>query len=186
MKDYPITIGIDDAKFKLKSNSTKTYLVGVVCQGTRIVNVLKMPIDIDGDNATRGIIDLVEPNEKHVQYILTETITFGGFNIIDIQEIFKETNKPVIAITERLVNLEGVKEALVKKFPETYKSKFNKILNAGNLYETQILTAGGKSTIYFHVEGLKVSEVEDLLQKLCIDSKLPEPLRLAHIIGTLF
>jgi endonuclease V-like protein UPF0215 family len=186
MKDFPITIGIDDAKFKLKSGSTRTFLIGVVCQGTRLVNVLKMPIDIDGDDATIAIINLVKPIEKHVQVILTETITFGGFNIIDLEEIYNKIKKPIIAVTDRSVDLESVKEALIKKFPNAYKSKFIKIVNAGNLYKTQILTAGGMSNIFFHVKGLNINQVEQLLHKLCIDSKLPEPIRLAHIIGKLF
>jgi endonuclease V-like protein UPF0215 family len=186
MKDFPITIGINDAKFELKSISRTTFLIGVICQGTRVVNVLKVPIDIDGDNATDAIINLVMPNEKHVQFILTGTITFGGFNIIDLEQIYQQTNKPIIAITERLVDLDSVKEALKKTFPESYRSKLSKVINAGNLYQTQIQTAGGNATIYFHVKGLEIPLVEKLLQKLCIDSKLPEPVRLAHIIGKLF
>jgi endonuclease V-like protein UPF0215 family len=186
MKEFPITIGIDDAKFKLKADSKTAYLIGVVCQGTRVVSVLKSNIDIDGDNATDAVIRLVQQNQKHLQYILTDTITFGGFNIIDLQEIFKNTNKPIIAITERPVNLDSVKKALLKQFPSNYTSKLEKIISAGNLYETRIATAGGSSTIYFHTIGITTSEVEHLLQKLCIDSKLPEPLRLAHVIGKMF
>ena len=186
MKDFPITIGIDDAKFDLKSGSKTTFLIGVVCQGTRVVNVVKAPIDIDGDNATDAIINLVIPNEKHVQFILTGTITFGGFNIVDLEEIFQQSNKPVIAITERAVNLDNVKEALIKAFPDSYKLKLSKILNAGPLYQTQIETAGGNSSVYLHIKGLELKNAEQLLKKLCIDSKLPEPLRLAHIIGKLF
>jgi endonuclease V-like protein UPF0215 family len=60
------------------------------------------------------------------------------------------------------------------------------IVDAGNLYETEIRTAGGSSKIYFHFKGININEVEDLLEKVCIDSKLPESVRLAHIIGKLF
>ena len=186
MKDFPITIGIDDAKFELKSGVKTTFLIGVICQGTRVVNVVKTPIEIDGDNATEAIINLVVPNEKHIQFILTGTITFGGFNIIDLEEIFQQTNKPVIAITERAVNLDNVKEALIKTFPDVYPLKLTKIVNAGPLYQTQIETAGGTSSVYLHIKGVELKNAEDLLKKLCIDSKLPEPLRLAHIIGKLF
>ncbi|GAH25061.1 unnamed protein product [marine sediment metagenome] len=33
MKDFPITIGFDDARFNLKSHSKTTDLIGIVCQG---------------------------------------------------------------------------------------------------------------------------------------------------------
>lgn len=186
MKENPITIGIDDAPFGFKSLIKKTSLIGVVCQGTRVVNVVKKDIIIDGDDATEALIEMIKQTEKHMQYVLTDSITFGGFNIADLEKIFNETNKPIIAITEREVNLEAVEKALIKKFPTDYKRKFQNIIKAGNLYETNIETAGGNSKVFFHAKGIEINEVELLLQKVCIDSKIPEPVRLAHIIGRLF
>ncbi len=186
MKDNPITIGFDDAKFELKSYNKKTQLIGIVCQGTRIVNAVKKEILIDGDDATEALVELVNLNLNHIQYILTDTITFGGFNIVDLDEIYNRTKKPIIAITEREVDLELIKNTVMNKFPNNFKVKLQKIINAGNLYETNINTAGGISKIYFHSKGINKAKVELLLEKICIDSKLPEPVRLAHIIGKMF
>lgn len=186
MKENPIIIGFDDATFNLNSNHKTTELIGVVCQGVRLINVVKAEIDIDGSNSTEKLIELVKQNEKHVQFILTHTITFGGFNIVNLQRIYNKFNKPIIAINESTVNLEAVIKALKKKFPNYYKEKIQNIVNAGDLYHTCIQTAGGLSDIYFHKKGLKLDEIDSLLQKICIDSKLPECLRIAHIIGKLF
>jgi endonuclease V-like protein UPF0215 family len=183
MKDFPITIGFDDAKFNLNSNTKTTDLIGVICQGTRMVGMVKKKIYIDGDDATEALIDLTKQNEKHVQYILSDSITFGGFNIIDLDKVYGITKKPIIAVTERLVNLEAVRKAVVKKFPNKYGQKLQNIVNAGELYETSIETAGGFSKVYFHSKGIQFSEVDSLLRKVCIDSKTPEPVRLAHIVG---
>ena len=183
MKDFPITIGFDDAKFTFNSEIKNTDLIGIICQGTRIVGMVKKEILIDGDNATEVLIELTKQNEKHVQYIITDTITFGGFNIIDLEKIYRITEKPIIAVTERMVNLEAVRKAIVKKFPNNYEQKLLNIVNAGDLYETSIETAGGYSKVYFHSKGIQVSEVDSLLHKLCIDSKIPEPVRIAHIVG---
>jgi endonuclease V-like protein UPF0215 family len=183
MKDFPISIGFDDAKFTFNSDFKTTDLIGIICQGTRMVGMVKKEIVIDGDNATEVLIELTKQNEKHVQYIITDTITFGGFNIIDLEKVFDITKKPVIAVTERMVDLESVRKAVVKKFPNKYENKLQNIVNAGDLYETSIKTSGGYSKVYFHSKGIQISEVESLLHKLCIDSKIPEPVRLAHIIG---
>ena len=123
MKDNPITIGFDDAKFELKSYNKKTQLIGVVCQGTRMVNVVKKEILIDGDDATEALIEIVNLNKKHIQYILTDSITFGGFNIIDLDEIFNKTEKPIIAITEREVDLELVKKTVINKIKIGYRNE---------------------------------------------------------------
>ena len=188
MKENPITIGFDDAPFTFNSPSQKTtQLIGVVCQGTRLVKVLRKEIEIDGDDSTEALIELVKKAEKHVQYILTDTITFAGFNICNLIEIYERTGKPIIAVTEKEVNLESVKKALINKFSDSiYKAKIQYIINAGNLYETEIETAGGTSKIFFHSKGIEYNQINLLLQKICIDSKLPEPVRLAHIIGKLF
>ena len=183
MKNSPITIGFDDSKFQLKSAIKKTQLIGIVCQGTRLVNVVRGEISIDGDDATDVLIRLTNLHVKEIQYILTDTITFGGFNIIDIEQIYERTNKPVIAITESQVNLNSVEYALKKNFPKSYLQKMERIIKAGDLYETEIQTAGGFSKVYYHVRGVPPGEVNDLLEKVCIDSKLPEPIRIAHLIG---
>ena len=186
MKDNPIIIGIDDSTFSLKSRVKTTQLIGVVCQGIRMVNVSKTEINIDGNNATEKIIELVLKNENLVQYIFTHTITFGGFNIIDLEQIYQKVKKPIIAFNDRSVNLDSVVKALMKKYPESYKEKIEYILNAGNLYQTKIQTAGGISTVYFHLKGMKIPEVNFLIKNSSIDSKLPECLRLAHLIGKMF
>ena len=69
---------------------------------------------------------------------------------------------------------------------EEIKEKIRYILNAGNLYQYRIRTAGGFSIIYFHVKGIEVDEVKLLIQKSGIDSKLPECIRIAHLIGRIF
>ncbi|MFX1310047.1 MAG: DUF99 family protein [Promethearchaeota archaeon] len=183
MKDNPIIIGFDDATFELKTNVKTTQLIGVVCQGIRMVNVTCTEIQIDGDNATEKLIELVTQNEKHVQIILTHTITFGGFNLINLNTIYNELNKPIIAVNDRKVNIDSVIKAIKYKFPNTYRQKIKNIIDAGNLYHTKIETAGGLSEIFFHSKGIEISKVDLLLQKICIDSKLPECIRLAHLIG---
>jgi endonuclease V-like protein UPF0215 family len=186
MKDNPITIGIDDSTFDLKSGLKTTQLIGVICQGIRMVNVTRTEITIDGNNATEKIIELVRQNEKHIQYIFTHTITFGGFNLINLEKIYSEVNKPIIAFNDKKVDLDSVANALIKKFPEDYKEKIQCILDAGNLYQNRIQTAGGISNIYYHLKGIEISEANFLIKKSSIDSKLPECLRLAHLIGKLF
>jgi len=185
MKENPIVMGFDDAMYQ-GFEASKTQLIGVVCQGVRMVDTVKAEIKVDGSDSTDVLIELIKLKENHVQYIITDTITFGGFNIMDMKRVFREVKKPIIAIIDREINLDAVKKALMKKFPDSYKEKYKFIINAGNLYQTDINTAGGFSTLYFHAVGIAINEVELLLRKTCIDSKQPECTRLAHIIGRLF
>lgn len=175
-------MGIDDAMHQ-RATAKKTKLIGVVCQGTRMVGIVMDEIEIDGDDSTEALIRLIKREERHVQYVITDTITFGGFNIMDIARVHRETRKPIIAIIDRKVDMASVKRALVKRFPETYEEKLKLIFHAGNLYQHEIKTAGGSSTVYFHAIGIDISEVGSLLDNISIDSKQPECTRMAHLIG---
>jgi endonuclease V-like protein UPF0215 family len=186
MKDYPISMGIDDARFDLKRGSSTTWLIAVICQGLRLIEVIKTDIIIDGIDSTEKLIDLIRLRSKHVQFILTDTITFGGFNLMDMERVYTEVQKPIIAITEREVDLLSVKQAIIKRFPHNYQEKLFLLDKAGPLYEININTAGGPTTIYFHSKGINYDEVKELLEKVTIDSKLPEPIRMAHLIGKMF
>ena len=186
MKENPITIGFDDSTFELKTHVKKTQLIGVVCQGFKMVNVVRSEIIIDGSDVTEKLISLVKQNENHVQYVLTHTITFGGFNLINLNHVYDELYKPIIAINDRKVDIDAVIKALKKKFPDNYEKKIQYILDGGNLYHTDVKTAGGSSKIYFHSKGIEINEVDLLLQKISLDSKFPECIRLAHLIGRLF
>jgi endonuclease V-like protein UPF0215 family len=183
MKTHPISIGFDDARFDLKKGSKTTSLIGVICQGVRMVKVVKDQIEIDGKDSTKILINLVQREKDLVQLIFTHTITFGGFNLIDLKKIYSRTKKPIIAITERNVDLDSVKKALYKKYPKNYENKINKIINAGNLYQTSVDTAGGDRQVFFHCIGITPQKVGKVLEKVCIDSKLPESVRMAHLIG---
>ena len=98
----------------------------------------------------------------------------------------KYFHEPVSNLIWKEEDLSKGKRVHINKFPNNFKGKLQKIITAGNLYETNIKTAGGIKKIYFHSKGINKAEVEMLLEKICIDSKLPESVRLAHIIGKIF
>jgi endonuclease V-like protein UPF0215 family len=186
MKDNPITIGFDDATFKLRSPSLTTKLIGVICQGIRMINVVQADITIDGEDGTKVLINLIKKLTNSVQFILTHTITFGGFNIIDLDQVYSELKTPIIAVNERKVNLVAVIQALKQKYPDDYRKKIQNIANAGDLYQLEVPTAGGLSQVYFHSKGIDVKRVESLLHKISIDAKMPECIRMAHLVGRLY
>ncbi|MHA1885867.1 MAG: endonuclease dU [Promethearchaeota archaeon] len=186
MKNNPIIVGFDDATFKLKSQSLTTKLIGVICQGVRMVNVVQADITIDGDDGTKLLINLVKKMSNSVRFILTHTITFGGFNIIDLDQIYSELKIPIIAINESKVNLDAVIQALKQKYPDNYRKKIQTITNAGELFQVEVPTAGGTSQVYFHSKGIDLEDVKSLLHKVSIDAKIPECIRMAHLVGRLY
>ena len=149
--------------------------------------VLDHKPNITMDDGGDLVTQLHTKRKKELQYVIagTEETTTG----VNRQRIMAEKGDlmyPIIAVNDRKVNIDSVIKAIKIKFPNMYKQKILNIVDAGNLFYAQIETAGGLSDIYYHSKGIEINEVDSLLQKICIDSKLPECIRIAHLIGRIF
>ena len=100
MKKEIRILGIDDMPFSF--NDEKTGIVGVVMRGgTYLEGVLKSEVEIDGRDASDAIINMVK-NSRHagqLKIIMVDGVALGGFNVIDGEKIYNETNLPVITVT---------------------------------------------------------------------------------------
>ncbi|MFH1752539.1 MAG: DUF99 family protein [archaeon] len=169
-------IGFDDGYFKPRTK-TNTILIGsIACFNGLIEGFLTTKIKVDGFNSTQKIISLIKKSkfEKQVKYILLSGITFAGFNTADIQEIFKKTKKPVIVVIERKPNYKKISQAL-DNLPNKQK-RLKLIEKAGKVYSFK--------NVYFQCHGLSEKQAKQILKKTLINSKIPEVLRLSHLIAS--
>ena len=96
-------IGIDDAHYADKSLGSKVNLAAVVCSSTRFEGMLWGEISKDGMDSTERIAQLVEQSKFHAQLhlVLLDGITFGGANVVDLDELNKQLRLPVVAVMRR-------------------------------------------------------------------------------------
>jgi len=167
-------IGIDDAPFD-KSDET-AIIIGTYMRGNKIVDeVFFKRIKKDSFDSTSKIIEIVK--DKHftkINAIFLDGVTFGGFNIADILEIYNETKIPIIAIMEKEPDLLKMKSALKKyffEFPE----------------KIEILESFPKpepfENIFIQYIGISFEDACKLIKKTRLRSKLPECLRISHLVG---
>ena len=131
-------LGVDDSPFD-KFKDKKTALIGVVFRGgIYLEGVLKKEVEVDGDDATSGIIEMVKSTRHrgHLRVLMLSGITFGGLNIVDIENLNRETALPVIIVTRRLPDLSAMKKAISRvKNPDDYPDGgASRIKNAGSAY----------------------------------------------------
>ena len=83
--------------------SKKCILVGIIFRGGRFMDgILKTEIEVDGDDAERKIISSVKKSKfKDLRVIMLDGITFGGFNTVNIKNIFEKTKLPVMVINRK-------------------------------------------------------------------------------------
>ncbi|MHA1340746.1 MAG: endonuclease dU [Promethearchaeota archaeon] len=176
------TVAIDDAPHH--RNSEYTWLIFVFCKGIYLENVIKRKIRVDGINATQTIIDLLNKYDNSFNLILTHGITFGGFNVVNIDKISSKLGKPLIAITENVPKGDNFQNAL-KNVPETsLKEQYMK--SAGELHSCKIKIGAIESQVFFYIKNINVDLARSFIKKFSIRSKLPEQLLLAHKIASMF
>ena len=175
-------VGLDDSQF-IPHSKSKVRVVGIVFRGNNwIEGAMSTLITVDGTDATENITNMIitSPHYKQLRVILLNGVTFGGFNVVDIRSLNSQTGLPVIAVTSKRPNLGEVQLAL-QNLPDSEK-RWAAIRNAGDIFPFE--PSNGKGTIYIESAGISNSLTNEILQKTTTRSKIPEPLRVAHLVAS--
>ena len=175
-------LGVDDGLFAPHTKGT-VDVVGVVYRGGYWLDgVMRTEVTIDGMDATEKIAAMIKksPYYEELRVVILNGITFAGFNVVDINKLFKTVNLPVIAVTREKPDLEKIRKAL-KKLPECEK-RWQAIENAGKIIEVQ--TRNTEEAVYMQIAGVSQEDAEKILKSTSTRSNIPEALRVAHIIAS--
>lgn len=185
MKYQVRILGLDDAPHV--KTQKQVLVLGTVFRGGEYMDgLLSTTVEKDGFDATEKLIGLINKSRNigQLSYLMLDGITFAGFNVVDISKLFEETGLPVIAVIRKKPDFKAIEKAL-NNLPNK-KERLMLIKLAGPVYEFSVehsqLKEEGK--IYFQVAGLDESEAEKVLKLTTLHSLVPEPLRIAHIIGS--
>jgi len=168
-------IGIDDSPFR-KFKKGKVLVVGTVFRGGLFLDgVLSTKVNIDGNDSTKKLIDMINKCKfkPQLQCIFLNGIAVAGFNVIDVKELNKKTKLPVVVVIRRKPNIEKIKKTLVKI---NKKSKIRLIEKAGS-----VIPAG---KIYMQITGISIEKAKEILKIVCTRSLIPEPIRMSHLIAS--
>ena len=173
-------LGIDDGPFDLYNDKT-TIIIGAIFRGgTWLDGILKTEVEIDGSDATNKIAGMVrETKHKDIRIIMLDGLGFGGFNLVDIKKLFKETRIPVITIVRKMPDFEAIKNVMKNLKNCEFYSKC--IENAGE--PMRVETRPGKY-IYIQHKGIRFSDAEKIVRLSATRSLIPEPIRVAHLIAS--
>lgn len=177
-------IGIDDAPFTPKSSGV-TRIFGIITRGSSIIEgIVQNFVDIDGDDGTEKVIEMVKKSRhfKQIRVIMLSGITVGGFNVLDINQIHEKTQKPVIVVVEKEPDFISIRDALFK-LPNGEKKW--KIIEK-NKEVREIETLANSKPIYYQFVGINPDNAEKIIKLSVNISRIPEPVRIAHLIGRSF
>jgi len=173
-------LGVDDAPFDLYSDK-KTMLVGAVFRGGNWLDgILKTEVLVDGTDSTERIAEMVNDSKfKDLRIIMLDGLSFGGFNLVDIEKLFKKTNLPVIVIVRHMPDFKAIENAIKDLKNKRFYSKC--IKKAGK--PEGVETRPGKF-IYIQHHGISFKDAEEIVKLSSTRSLIPEPIRVAHLIAS--
>lgn len=174
-----ISIGVDDGRIPPRNlTQRKTLLIAVKLKGFSIKNIFLTEITVDGLDATIALIKLLKG--KAFDVIFLSGVSFAGFNLMNVEELFTALNKPIIVVTDEKPDNLAVKKALKLHFKD-WIERWRIVKKLGRLYKVKINLY--KNPLYFEVFGIHHSRARELIKALSLFSKVPEPVRIARIIA---
>jgi uncharacterized protein len=167
-------IGFDDAPF-VRGRRGAVGLAGVVCAGTRFEGLVWGEVRQDGWNATDEIVRLLVGGKflPQLHLVLTDGISFGGFNVVDLEALASALGRPCVAVMRRPPDLAAVERA-IHRLPRPGR-RLDLVRRAGAVHRVGMFT--------FQVRGADPEATGRALARVTDRGAVPEPLRLAHLIG---
>ncbi len=121
---------------------------------------------------------------QEIQYVLLDGVALGGFNLVDCEALYSVLKIPIITVSVKNPDISAMKTALQKHFSDA-EERIALLDRIGSPEEFDVDIGLGPNVIYFKPFGTTVATAQELLRVLCKRSKVPEPLRLAHLIASI-
>lgn len=169
-------VGFDDAPFA-RTHRGDVMIVGAVYSGLRLDGVMRSKVRRDGANATRELTRALSRSRfaSHLQLIMLQGIAMAGFNVVDIARLHAQLEIPVLVVARRAPDLAAIRRALLQRVAGG-RRKWQLIERAGPME-----AVGG---VFVQRAGIELADVTRLLERLAVNGRMPEPLRVAHMIAS--
>jgi endonuclease V-like protein UPF0215 family len=169
------TVGFDDGPFP-PDHRGDVDVIGAVFSGLRLDGVLRTRIRRDGSNATDRILSVLEESRfrPQLQLILLQGIALAGFNVVDIHALHRRCGIPVVVVSRHQPDLAAVRRALLGSVPGGER-KWSLVEGAG--------PPRAIDGLWLQCAGCRCDLAAGTLRRLAVHSRIPEPLRTAHLIA---
>ena len=174
-RSYSNVIGFDDAPFP-RHHKGPVKVVGAVFAHRRLDGVLVGEIEKDGMDASEQLAHLVQHSKffQHARLIMLQGITMGGFNVVDVFDLHQRLRLPILVVARHAPDMPAIQWALEQHV-------------MGGREKWAVIEALGAmepaGDVFIQRVGLSLTEAKETLARWALHSRLPEPLRCAHLIA---
>lgn len=172
-------MAIDDGAFSRRQRWAPVALVSVSTPAY-VEAVAVGRVRVDGTDATDAVSALVasSPLRDSVRVLLVDGIAVGGFNLLDLTRLARETKLAVVSVTRRRPDFDAMRAALKKYFPRDFRRRW-RLVRAHRLFA--VSTEG--RPMYAAAVGCRRADALAVLRRTTVQGFWPEPLRLSRLIA---
>ncbi len=178
-------LGVEDGSFEPHKFQRRgsTVLCMVLMEDFYLKRVALRLIEVDGLDATEKLLSVAR-DMLPLTAIILGGVTFAGFNIIDPIAVYEEIKVPVIIVTDEKPDNEAVLNALQKHFTDWKRryEVFERLARVSPIYEAK-LNPKEKNPTYIEIVGMDFQRALEILRKITIRGRIPEPVRIADRIA---
>ena len=171
----PHVLGIDDAPFE-KGQSEPVPIVGVMMEGGGLVESVAVgEFPVDGEGASEFLSEWVTGLRSYpsLQGIVLGGITIAGLGVVDIEELARRAERPVFVVTRRRPTNAQLVEALRSAGFEDRIAIVERSPRASRISDG----------LYVAHAGTDAASAARMVRATVGKAQLPEPLRIAHLVG---
>ena len=174
MDARPHVLGIDDGPFE-KGQRSPVAIVGVMMEGADLVEaVATTEFPVDGEAVTEFLTDWIAGLRAFpaLQAVMLGGITIAGLAVVDSRRLAASLGIPVVVVTRR----------------DPAASRVCEALHAAEMDERIAIvertpTAARANGCYVAIAGGSIEAGLGLVRATLRKARVPEPLRLAHLIA---
>lgn len=169
-------LGIDDAPFD-KAQDRPVPIVAVTMEGAdRLEGVAIGAFPVDGEDATGYLADWISSLRARpsLQAVLVGGITIAGLGVVDLPLLAEQTGLPVLAVTRRRPGNAEVLAAL----------RAAGLAHRAPVVERSPAAHRVADGLYLACAGVDRWQAERLVRATLGKARMPEPLRVAHLIAS--
>jgi len=128
----------------------------------------------DGRNATERIAAMLDDSRFDPRLVFLNGIAVAGFNVVDLPDLAARLDRPVVVVARRRPGMPRIRRALLEKVPGG-RRKWALIEKAGPMEPIE--------GVWVQRAGISRRDAAAALRRATRFGKVPEPLRVAHLVA---
>jgi uncharacterized protein len=172
-------LAIDDGPFERTERWAPVVMVAMTLPET-VDGIATGRVEVDGTDATERVLALIRasPHTEGARAILVDGISVGGFNVLDLDRLARESGRPVISATRRPPDLARMRAAVFRYFPKDARRRWA-LIRAHPVFAQPT----GGEPIWIGAVGARRADARALVARATRHGYWPEPLRVAHLVA---